>query len=125
MTANLAKPDVGSAPRGDGLAATPANYAPLTPMTFLDRASKVHPHRTAVIYGDRRLDWRTFADRCRRLASALRGGGLAPGDTVAVLSPNLPEMVEAHFGVPLAGGVLNTLNIRLDADSIAFMLRHG
>jgi fatty-acyl-CoA synthase len=110
---------------GEDLIATPANYAPLTPMTFLNRAAKVYPHRTAVIYGERRMNWATFAKRCRRLASALRGWGLQSGDTVAVLSPNLPEMVEAHFGVPLAGCVLNTLNIRLDAESIAFMLRHG
>jgi fatty-acyl-CoA synthase len=107
------------------LAMNPANYAPLTPLGFLDRAAKVYPGSPAVIYGARRYDWRQFDRRCRRLASALAARGVLPGDTVAILSPNLPEMVEAHFGVPLAGAVLNTLNIRLDADSIAYMLRHS
>jgi fatty-acyl-CoA synthase len=106
------------------LPTNPANYAPLTPMTFLSRAAGVYPTRTAVIYGERRYDWRTFDERCRRLASALRDKGVGKGDVVSVLAPNIPEMAEAHFGVPLAGGVLNALNIRLDAPTIAFMLGH-
>jgi fatty-acyl-CoA synthase len=102
-----------------------ANFTALTPLTFLDRAAKVYPHRTAVIYGERRYDWRTFDQRCRRLGSALRARGIGPGDGVAILSPNIPEMLEAHFGAPLAGAILNTLNIRLDAATIAFMLSHS
>ncbi len=114
-----------SFPIDGDLTANRANYAPLTPLTFLERASRVYPHRTAVIYGERRYDWRTFDARCRRLASALRDRGIGPGDTVAILAPNIPEMVEAHFGAPLAGAILNALNTRLDAESIGFMLRHG
>jgi len=121
----------GPAPGGQGRAIDwdmpvgAANFAALTPLTFLDRAAKVYPHRTAVIYGERRYDWRTFDQRCRRLGSALRARGIGPGDGVAILSPNIPEMLEAHFGAPLAGAVLNTLNIRLDAATIAFMLAHS
>jgi fatty-acyl-CoA synthase len=121
----------GPAPGGQGrpidwdLPAGAANFAALTPLTFLDRAAKVYPHRTAVIYGERRYDWRTFDQRCRRLGSALRARGIGPGDGVAILSPNIPEMLEAHFGAPLAGAILNTLNIRLDAATIAFMLAHS
>jgi fatty-acyl-CoA synthase len=107
------------------LAPNAANFSALTPLTFLSRAAAVYPTRTAIIYGERRYDWRTFDQRCRRLASALSGRGVEAGDVVAVLAPNIPQMVEAHFGVPLAGAVLNTLNIRLDAQTIAFMLAHS
>lgn len=117
--------DVRSLRSTEAFAPASANYSPLTPLTFLGRTADVYPDRTAVIYGERRMDWRTFADRCRRLASALYRRGLRAGDTVAILAPNIPEMLEAHFGVPLAGCVLNTLNIRLDAPSIAFMLGHS
>jgi fatty-acyl-CoA synthase len=103
----------------------PANHAPLTPLSWLARAALVYPDRPAVIYGARRYDWRTLDARARRLASGLIGRGIAPGDTVAILAPNIPEMVEAHFGVPLAGAILNTLNTRLDAAALAFMLSHG
>ena len=102
-----------------------ANYEPLTPLTFLDRAAEVHPDRTAVIYGTRRYDWRAFRERCRRLGSALSRRGVGRGDIVAIIAPNIPEMAEAHFGVPMTGAILNTLNIRLDAESIAYMLRHA
>jgi fatty-acyl-CoA synthase len=102
-----------------------ANYAPLTPLTFIERAASVYPDRTAVIHGAERYTWKETFTRCRRLASALANRGIGPGDTVAVMLPNTPPMVEAHFGVPVTGAVLNALNTRLDAESIAFMLDHG
>jgi fatty-acyl-CoA synthase len=102
-----------------------ANHAPLTPLQFLERAAAVHPDRVAIIHGARRQSWIETAERCRRLASALDRRGIGRGDTVAVMAPNIPEMMEAHFGVPLCGAVLNALNIRLDAEAIAFILAHG
>ena len=102
----------------------PANFVPLTPLTFLERAASVHPDRIAVIHGSLRQTWRDTYARCRRLAGALAGLGLGKGDTVSVMLPNTPAMYEVHFGVPMCGAVLNTLNTRLDAESIAFMLRH-
>jgi fatty-acyl-CoA synthase len=103
----------------------PANFAALTPLGLLDRTAWVYPDRIAVIHGDRRYTWRETAARCRRLGSALARRGIAKGDTVAIMAPNVPEMLEAHFGVPMTGAVLNALNIRLDAETIAFMLEHG
>ena len=103
----------------------PANYAPLTPLGFIERAAYVYPGRTAVVHGARRYSWSETYARSRRLASALAGRGIGIGDTVAVMAANTPEMYECHFGVPMAGAVLNTLNTRLDADAIAFMLNHG
>jgi fatty-acyl-CoA synthase len=103
----------------------PANFASLTPLGFLDRAAAVYPDKTAVVHGARRYSYRQFAERCRRLASALRARGVGQGDTVAVMAPNVPALLEAHYGVPMAGGVLNALNIRLDAPTIAFILEHG
>jgi fatty-acyl-CoA synthase len=108
-----------------GLDRNAANFSPLSPLTFIERAASVYPHRTAVIYGPVRRTWAETYERCRRLGSALKGRGVREGDTVALMLPNLPEMFEAHFGVPMAGAVLNTLNIRLDAEMIAFMLEHG
>jgi len=102
-----------------------ANYVPLSPLTFLDRSAAVFPNRTAVIHGARRYTWAETQRRCRRLASALKRRGIGRGDTVAVMAPNIPESLEAHFGVPMAGAVLNALNIRLDAETIAFTLSHG
>ena len=102
-----------------------ANYVPLTPLTFLERSAAVYPQRTSVIHGARRYTWAETERRCRRLASALRRRGIGRGDTVAVMAPNIPEAFEAHFGVPMAGAVLNALNIRLDAETIAFILAHG
>jgi len=104
---------------------TAANHRPLTPLSFLAQAATVFPARTAVIHGDLRRSWRETAERCRRLASALARRGIGRGDTVAVLLPNTPEMLECHFGVPMSGAVLNALNYRLDAASIAFILNHG
>jgi fatty-acyl-CoA synthase len=103
----------------------PANHAALTPLTFIERAAYVYPERLAVIHGPRRLTWAETYARCRRLASALALRDIGKGDTVALMAANTPEMVEAHFGVPMAGAVLNTLNTRLDAEAIAFMLEHG
>ena len=102
----------------------PANFRPMTPMQFLRRAADVFPDRTAVIHGDIRYSWREHDLRCRLLASGLRRSGVGTGETVAVLSPNTPAMLEAHFGVPMSGAVLNALNTRLDAAAIAFILEH-
>ncbi len=102
-----------------------ANYVPLSPLTFIERTASVYPQRTAVVHGQIRRTWAETYARCRRLASALVKHGVGKGDTVAVMLPNIPEMLEAHFGVPMAGAVLNALNIRLDAEAIAYMLDHG
>ena len=103
----------------------PANYAPLTPLGFIERAAYVHPKRIAVVHGSRRYTWMETYARCRRLASALARRGIGAGDAVAVMLSNTPEMYECSFGVPMAGAVLNALNTRLDAEAIAFMLDHG
>ena len=103
----------------------PANHAPLTPLTFIEWSASVYPQRTAVIHGARRFSWSETYARARRLASALARRGIGTGDTVAAMLANTPEMYECHFGVPMIGAVLNTLNTRLDADAIAFMLGHG
>jgi len=104
---------------------TSANYQALTPLTLLDRAADIYPDRVAVIYNDRRYSWSEYAHRCRSLARALYGAGIQTGDTVAILAANIPAMLEAQFGVPLAGAVLNSINIRLDAPAIAFILEHS
>ena len=108
-----------------GLDKNEANFVALSPLSFIERSASVYPDRIAVIYGSRLQTWRDTYARCRRLASALRQRGVGAGDTVAVMLPNVPAMFEAHFGVPMTGAVLNTLNTRLDAQAIAFMLRHG
>lgn len=108
-----------------GLDKNPANFVALSPLSFLERSARIYPERIAIIYGDLRQTWHTTDARCRRLASALKARGLGEGDTVAVMLPNVPAMLEAHFGIPMAGAVINTLNTRLDAEAIAFMLRHG
>src|SRR3982751_1520966 len=107
------------------LARNPANFTALTPLGFLARAAAVYPDKFAVIDGARRFTYREFYERCRRFADALRRRGIGPGDTVAVMAPNVPALLEAHYGVPMAGAVLNALNYRLDARSIAFILAHG
>jgi fatty-acyl-CoA synthase len=104
---------------------TPANYAPLTPLQFIERTASVYPDHVALIHGERRQSWAETYARCRRLASALVKVGIGTGDTVAIMAPNIPEMYEAHFGVPMTGGVLNSLNTRLDAAMIAFILDHS
>ncbi|MDR3099078.1 MAG: AMP-binding protein, partial [Paraburkholderia sp.] len=114
-----------SHPYEAGLAQREANYVPLTPIDFIARAAEVYGERPAMVYGTVRRNWRETYARTRRLASALERSGIARGETVAVLLPNIPAMVEAHFGVPMAGAVLNTLNTRLDVATMLFMLRHG
>jgi len=104
---------------------TPANFAPMSPLSFIERTAEVYPTRLAVVHGSLRQDWATTYRRCRQLASALTKAGIGKNDTVAVMLPNTPPMVEAHFGIPMAGAVLNTLNTRLDPETIAFMLDHG
>jgi fatty-acyl-CoA synthase len=108
-----------------GLDKNAANFVALTPITFLERSAAVYPDHVAVVHGPIRRTWRETHARARRLASALGRRGIGHGDTVAALLLNTPEMYEAHFGVPMAGAVLNALNTRLDADAIAFMLAHG
>ncbi|HRQ56580.1 MAG TPA: acyl-CoA synthetase [Azoarcus taiwanensis] len=108
-----------------GLERNPANYVPLSPLSFIKRSAQVYPQRLSVVHGSRNFTWSQTYARCRRLASALAQQGIGRGDTVAVMLPNVPAMVEVHFGVPMTGAVLNTLNTRLDADAIAFMLGHG
>jgi fatty-acyl-CoA synthase len=103
----------------------PANYTPLSPLSLIARTAYTYPHHLAVVHGDRRYTWAETYARSRRLASALAKAGIGVGDSVALMASNTPEMVEAHFGVPMTGGVLNTLNTRLDAEAIAFMLEHG
>ncbi len=112
-------------PYDTGLERNAANYVPLTPLSFLERAARVYPDHTAIIHGATRQSWRETYERSLRLASALRRAGVEPGDTVAVVAPNVPAMFEAHFGVPMTGAVLNTINTRLDADTVAFILDHG
>ena len=104
---------------------TEANFAALSPLSFIERAAEVYPDRLAVVHGDLRRSWRELFTRCRQLASALERHGVKKGDTVAVMLPNTPPMVEAHFGIPATGAVLNALNTRLDAETLAFMLDHG
>lgn len=109
----------------DGLAPREVNHVPLSPLGFIERTAKVYPQYPSVIHGAQRFTWAETYARCRRLASALEGRGISKGDTVAVMLPNIPAMVEAHFGVPMIGAVLNSLNVRLDAESIAYMLKHS
>jgi len=108
-----------------GLDKNGANYVPLSPLSFIERAAFVYPNHIAVIHGDWQITWKQCYDRCRRLASALKKRGIGIGDTVALMVPNVPAMYEAHFAVPMIGAVLNTLNLRLDAEAIGFMLQHG
>src|SRR5882672_2477888 len=114
-----------SNPYEPGLERNAANYTPLTPVSFLAKAAHVYPERTAVIHGAVRRTWREVYARSRRLASALAKHGVKRGETVAAMLPNVPAMIELHFGPAMIGAVLNTLNTRLDAEAIAFMLDHG
>jgi fatty-acyl-CoA synthase len=102
-----------------------ANFAPISPLSFIERSAEVYPRRLAVVHGPLRRTWGELYTRCRQLASALARHGVGKGDTVAVMLPNTPPMVEAHFGIPMAGAVLNALNTRLDPAAVAFMLDHG
>jgi len=109
----------------DGLDKCAANYAPLTPIDFLHRAAAVYPDRTAVIDGDRSFSWAEIQSRCNQLAAALVNRGVNSNETVAVIAPNSVAIYEAHFAVPMAGAVLNAINTRLDAATVAFILEHG
>ncbi len=108
-----------------GLDRRRANFVPLTPLSHLSRAAQVFPDREAIAYGSRRTTYREYHARCSRLASALSAAGIASGDVVATLLPNIPAQLEAHFGVPACGAVLNTVNIRLDVDTVSYILQHG
>ncbi len=114
-----------SNPYSVGLDRNEANYVPLSPLSFIERSAFIYPNRVAVIQGPRQYTWKETYERARRLGSALANRGIGKGDTVAVMLPNTAPMFEAHFGVPMTGAVLNTLNTRLDAEAIAFMLQHG
>ena len=103
----------------------PANYVPLSPLSFLLRTARIWGRRTAIIHGARRITYAEMLARCRRLASALARAGAGPGDTVAVIAPNVPALLEAHYAVPGLGAVLCPINTRLDAAAIAFILRHS
>ncbi|GAB2217821.1 hypothetical protein Drorol1_Dr00001033 [Drosera rotundifolia] len=109
----------------DDLPKNPANYTALTPLWFLERAALVHPSRKSVVHGRLSFTWRETYERCRRLGSALSRRGFGPGSTVSIIAPNIPAMYEAHFGVPMSGAVLNTINIRLNSQTIAFLLEHS
>jgi fatty-acyl-CoA synthase len=108
-----------------GLDRGSANYEPLTPISFLNRAAAVYPERVAWVYGAQKIKYKDFAKRCRRLASALSKRGIGVGHTVAVMAPNIPPLLELHFGVPMVGAVLNAINTRLEASTIAYILAHG
>ncbi|MET0731535.1 MAG: AMP-binding protein, partial [Casimicrobiaceae bacterium] len=109
----------------DVLPRQPANHVPLTPIDFLARSALIWPQRIAVRHGRLAYSYAEFAARCRRLASALAQRGVRRGDTVAVMAPNVPALLEAHYAVPGLGAILNALNVRLDARTIAFCLAHG
>jgi fatty-acyl-CoA synthase len=109
----------------EGLQRRAANYVPLSPLSFLERAAKVYPDKVAVVHGDWRISYAQLYGRCRRLASALAAAGVGPGDTVAIMAPNVPALLEVHYGVPMIAGVLHTINTRLDGPAIGFGLRHG
>ncbi|HSG55762.1 MAG TPA: AMP-binding protein, partial [Paracoccaceae bacterium] len=108
-----------------GLDRVAANHVPLTPLSHMRRAADVFAKRTAVIYGNHRVTYSEYYGRCSRLASALARAGIAPGDVVATILPNIPAQAEAHFGVPACGAVLNTINTRLDEGTVSFIFGHG
>ena len=126
MAAAAAEPLTGrETVTGSDLVRNAANFAPLSPVSFLRRSADVYPGKVAAIHGERRYTYRELQERCRRLGSALARRGVKHGDTVAIMAPNIPAMLEAHFAVPGIGAILNSLNYRLDAATIAFCLRHG
>ena len=109
----------------DELPRTPANFVALSPLRYLERAAYIYPDQAAIIHGQRHITWREKYNRCRQFAHQLQNLGIKKNDTVSVLLPNVPAMLEAHFAVPMSGAVLNTLNTRLDAKTLAFMLEHA
>ena len=116
---------VDTGPYAEGLDRNRANYTPLSPLSFIRRTAAVYPEYKSVVHGDLKYTWAETYERCRRLASALLDRGIGAGDTVAVIAPNIPAIFEAHFGVGMAGAILNTINTRLDASTIAFILDHA
>jgi fatty-acyl-CoA synthase len=108
-----------------GLEKNAANYSPMSPIEFIQRTAEVYPNHTAIIHGKLKRTWSETYKRCVLLASALKKRGIKKGDTVAVMLPNIPAMVEAHFGIPMCGAIINAINIRLDPDSVSFMIQHG
>ena len=108
-----------------GLAKNAVNHVALSPLSFIERTAAIYPNYPAVVHGAIRRTWGETYTRCRKLASALANRGIGKGDTVAVMLPNIPEMLELHFGIPMIGSVINTLNVRLDAEAISFMLQRG
>jgi fatty-acyl-CoA synthase len=112
-------------PYEDDLPRTTANFAPLTPLVFLARTAEVYPEHLSVVHGQTRYTWAQTYARCRRLASALAKRGISSGDTVSIIAPNVPAIYEASFGIPMLGAVLNTINTRLDAATIAIILEHA
>jgi 3-(methylthio)propionyl---CoA ligase len=102
-----------------------ANFSALSPIVFLPRGAEIFPERVAVIHGNNRFTYAQFFERAQRLASALHRRGVRRGDVVSAILPNIPAMLEAHYGVPMLGAVLNTINTRLDADTVAYILEHG
>ena len=102
-----------------------ANHVPLSPLSFLKRASNLYPDMVSIIYGNRKYTWRDTYERCVRLASSLKQHGLQKGEVVTVIAANTPEMFECQFAIAMAGGVLNTVNIRLDAETIAYIFEHA
>ena len=108
-----------------GLDKNPANFEALTPLSFLARTAALYPDYPATVYGNTTRKWGEFNERCLRVASALVNRGVKPGDTVAAILPNIPEMLELHFAVPMTGAIFNAINTRLDAPTIAFLLEHA
>jgi len=109
----------------DELGQNSANYVPLSPVSFLDRTADIYPNRDAVVYNERSYSWSEVRARCRHFASALKSRGIGKNDTISLLTYNTPEMFECHFAVPMAGAVLNTINTRLDAGTVAYIIDHG
>ena len=109
----------------DGLEKTKANYVPLTPLSHLRRASVVYPEREAIVYGANRYSYKEYYERVTLLASGLEKRGIMAGDVVATILPNIPAQVEAHFGIPALGAVINTINTRLDVKTVAYIFDHG
>ena len=102
-----------------------ANYTTLSPLSFIKRTAATYPNHTAIVHGKIKRSWAETYTRTRQLASALSKNGIGQGDCVAVMAPNIPEMLESHFGIPMTGGIINAINNRLDATTIAFILDHG
>ena len=109
----------------DQLEANAANFVALTPLSFLQRTADIYPQREALIYNQRRYSWAQVRNRCTRIASSLAARGIGKNDTVSVFAFNTPEMFESHFSIPMAGAVLNTINTRLDADTVAYIIDHA